>query len=86
MKNEATIGGITVAGQPTDDELRGLGEKYATVINTRMPGETDTAEAPKIPGSVGYHEVGFTSANLSREHVEQVRSALDASKGTALIH
>ena len=87
MKNEATIGGIVVAGQLTDDELRGLEPlRFASVVNVRMPEELEEPEGPKIPAGVAYREVGFTGATLRREHVEQVRAAVDAAAGPVLIH
>ncbi|MBC5811204.1 MAG: hypothetical protein GIW95_10215 [Candidatus Eremiobacteraeota bacterium] len=87
MKNEATIDGITVAGQLTDEELAGLKNgDFKTIVNVRMPEELDEPERPKIPSELSYHEIGFTGATLSREHVGAVRAALDASEGKALIH
>ena len=87
MKNEASIEGILVAGQPTDEELKALPARgIGTVINVRMPDELPSPEQPKIPSGVEYHDVPLNGATISASHVARVRDALAASKGTALVH
>jgi len=87
MKNESQIDGITLAGQPSDDELRGLKERgFAMVINNRPAEEFAEPEAPKIPAGIEYVDIPFTSATLAPEHVAQTRAALRAAKGPVLAH
>jgi uncharacterized protein (TIGR01244 family) len=87
MKNEGQIDGITVAGQPTDEELRGLRERgFVMVINNRPADELNEPEAPKIPEGVQYVDVSFTSATLAPEHVARTRDALNAANGPVLVH
>jgi uncharacterized protein (TIGR01244 family) len=88
MKNEAIIGEITVAGQPTDDEIKDLAERgFKTLINVRSPDEMDEPEAPKA-AAVGltYHEVGFVGGTLRIDHIQRIRQAVDASTGPVVIH
>ena len=88
MKNEETIGGITVAGQPTDAELAGLrAQGYSTVINVRMPEEQDEPEAPKVEAAgLRYVSVPFTVQTLTADHVKRIREALEAApEGTRVL-
>ena len=79
MKNEATIGGITVAGQPTDEEIRALrSQGYSTVINVRMPEELDEPEAPKVEAAgLRYVSVPFTIATVTADDVKRIRKAIE---------
>jgi uncharacterized protein (TIGR01244 family) len=87
MKNEAQIEGVVVAGQPTDAELRGLGERgITTLINVRPAHEQPEPEGPKVAAGVTYVEVPFDGATIGREHVEGVRAALDAATGPVAVH
>jgi uncharacterized protein (TIGR01244 family) len=87
MKNEATLEGVVVAGQPSDDELRSLAERgFTTVVNLRPAGELAEAEAPKIPAGVEYVEIPFTGDTLAAEHVERMGAVLDAATGPVLVH
>lgn len=87
MKNEAKIGRITVAGQPTDEELRGLRARgFGTLINNRLPEELPEPEAAKVEPGVAYAEIAFSGETLSREHVEQTRAVLARASGEVLMH
>ncbi len=87
MKNEATVGGQVVCGQPTPDEYRRLADQgYTDVINFRMAEEYETPEPPALPAGVKYHHIPFTGASLSREHVAKTRAVLSGSEGKVLIH
>jgi len=89
MKNEATIGGITVAGQPTDEELRALHERgYSTVINIRMPEEQPEPEGPKASAAgLTYASIPYTAATMSIADVHAIRQAIaDAPGGKVLLH
>ena len=87
MKNEALIEGVTVAGQPTDEELQDLAAHgIKTLVNVRPAEELDEPEAPKVPSSVRYVEIPFTGATLDRKHIEQVRAALESSDGPVVVH
>ena len=89
MRNEQRIGGITVAGQPTDAELNGLrAAGYGLVVNVRMPDELDEPEAPKARAAgIAYDAVPYTGASLRREHVDRLRTILEgAPPGDVLVH
>jgi len=88
MKNEATIGGVTVAGQPTDEELQGLAAQgYSTVINIRMPEELDEPEQPKVEkAGLRYVSVPFTAQTLTADHVKRIKEAIEsAPPGTKVL-
>jgi protein tyrosine phosphatase (PTP) superfamily phosphohydrolase (DUF442 family) len=86
MKNEATVGGQVVCGQPTGDDYANLAAQgYTGVINFRMPEEYD-GSLPVMPAGIAYHSIPFTGATLAREHVEKTRAILKSSKGKVLIH
>jgi uncharacterized protein (TIGR01244 family) len=80
MKNEATIGGITVAGQPTDEELRALrSQGYALVINVRMPEEQDEPERPKAEAAgLRYVSIPYTVATVTADDINQIREAIES--------
>lgn len=88
MKNEAVIGAITVAGQPTDEEIKALRERgFTTLINVRMAGELQEPEGPKAADAgLRYLEAGFTGANLKADHIAEIRQAIDADTGAVAIH
>jgi uncharacterized protein (TIGR01244 family) len=88
MLNEAKIGDITVAGQPTEAELGALkGGGFSTVINVRMPDEPGQVDRAAIEAAgLTYASVPYTGATLNAEHVRQVREAVDAAGGSVLIH
>lgn len=87
MKNEATLEGVVVAGQPTDAELQALTARgFTTVVNLRPASELPEPEAPKVPAGIAYIEVPFTGDTLSPAHIAQVAAALDAASGPALVH
>jgi protein tyrosine phosphatase (PTP) superfamily phosphohydrolase (DUF442 family) len=88
VRNEATIAGITVAGQPTDEELRALkAQGYSTVINVRMEGEQDEDERPKVEAAgLRYVWIPYNIQTLTADHVRQVREAIDsAPPGTKVL-
>jgi protein tyrosine phosphatase (PTP) superfamily phosphohydrolase (DUF442 family) len=85
MKNEATVGGITVAGQPTADELRSSG--YATVINIRGAAEEGNITAEALAGSdTTYVAVPWTIDTVTDEDIARIRAAVESSDGPVLIH
>lgn len=81
MKNEATIAGLTVAGQPTDTELAALpAQGYGTVINVRMPEELDEPEGPKVEAlGMRYVSIPYTAQTITREDVSKVRAAIESA-------
>jgi uncharacterized protein (TIGR01244 family) len=88
MKNEAIIDGITVAGQPTDEEITALRERgFTTLINVRVADELDQPEAPKAAAAgLQYAEIGFTGGTLRTDHIKQIRQLIDDSTGPVAIH
>ena len=85
MKNETTIGGITVAGQPTAEELQsGL---FATVINIRGAAEEGNISAEALAGSdTTYVAVPWTIDTVTNDDIARIRAAVEASEGPVLIH
>lgn len=81
MKNQAAIGGITVAGQPTDEELRALkAQGYSTVINVRMPDEQDEPEHHKVEAAgLRYVSIPYTIHTLTPEDIAAVRAAIEGA-------
>jgi protein tyrosine phosphatase (PTP) superfamily phosphohydrolase (DUF442 family) len=89
MIAEKTIGGFTVGGQPTDDDLAALKARgITTVVNVRMPGETDVDERAKVEAlGMTYVSVPFTFDSLAGEHIERIRAELgDTAPESVLIH
>lgn len=81
MKNEARIGGITVAGQPTDEELRALrSQGYGLVINVRMPEEQDEPERPKVEAAgLRYVSIPYTGTTVTADDIRQIRKAIEGA-------
>jgi uncharacterized protein (TIGR01244 family) len=86
MKNEAVIDGITVGGQPDAAEL--APGRFATVINLRLDGEPGNDTAAVLAGrdDVTYAHVPWNVDTVTREDIERVREAVEASNGPVLIH
>ncbi len=85
MNNEATIGGIVVGGQPAADDIRN--GRFATVVNVRLADEPGNITGALVEGTgIRYASVPLTADTLSREHITEIRTILDESEGTALIH
>ena len=88
MRNEAKIGPFTVAGQPSDDEIRTLkGAGYSLIINNRMPDEPGQEDPATVKASgLDYVSIPYTGPTLSAEHVRRMRDAVDKAEGSVLIH
>jgi uncharacterized protein (TIGR01244 family) len=86
MKNEATIDGITVGGQPDANDL--TPGRFATVVNIRMPGEAGNDTAALLAGrdDVSYVNVPWTVDTVTPEDMTRIRAAVDAADGPVLIH
>jgi protein tyrosine phosphatase (PTP) superfamily phosphohydrolase (DUF442 family) len=85
MKNEAVIDGITVGGQPTEEELKS--GRFASVINVRGADEEGNDTGAILAGSdVAYTAVPWTVDTVTNEDIAKVRAAVDASDGPVLIH
>jgi uncharacterized protein (TIGR01244 family) len=86
--------GITIADQPTEDDLRGLkADGYSGVVNLRNDGEPeqplDTAEEGERVRALGmdYLHYGVGSAPLTEEGVASVCDFLDRhAGGKVLVH
>jgi uncharacterized protein (TIGR01244 family) len=81
VKNQAQIGKVTNAGQPTDEELQALaGQGYSTVINIRMPEEQDEPEGPKVEAAgMRYVCVPYTIATMTPQDVRAIREAIESA-------
>jgi uncharacterized protein (TIGR01244 family) len=81
MKGEARIGVHTVAGQPTDEELRALkSQGYSTVINVRMPEEQDEPEQPKVEAAgMRYVSVPYTIQTVTPADIKAIGQAIEAA-------
>ena len=85
MKNEAVIDGITVGGQPTEEELKS--GRFASVINVRGADEEGNDTGAILAGSdIAYTAVPWTVDTVTNEDIAKVRAAVDASDGPVLIH
>ncbi|HEY4442254.1 MAG TPA: sulfur transferase domain-containing protein [Candidatus Elarobacter sp.] len=85
MKNEANIGGITVGGQPTRDELES--GRFGTVVNIRGAGEEGNDTAQLLAGSdVAYAAVPWTIDTVTPDDIDRIRDAVASSEGPVLIH
>lgn len=88
MRNEAKIGPFTVAGQPTEAEVRALkGAGYGMIINNRMPDEQGQEDPAAVKAAgLEYVSIPYTGGTLSAEHVAQMRAAVERAQGSVLIH
>lgn len=85
MKNETVVGGITVAGQPTRDEL--VQSPYTTIVNIRGAGEEGNISAEALAGSdKTYVAVPWTIDTVTPEDIDRIREAVDSADGPVLIH
>ena len=85
MKNETVIGGITVAGQPTAEELNS--GRFATVVNIRGAGEAGNITDDVIDrAKVAYAHVPWTIDTVTNEDIARIRDAIDAAQGPVLVH
>ena len=85
MKNETVIGGITVAGQPTADEL--TSGRFTTIVNIRGSGEEGNITGDALAGTdIAYAHVPWTIDTVTNEDIARIRDAVDAAEGPVLIH
>jgi protein tyrosine phosphatase (PTP) superfamily phosphohydrolase (DUF442 family) len=85
MKNETKIGPITIAGQPSADELRE--GRFETIVNIRRDDEAGNITAETLAGTgVQYAHVPFTSDTVTAEDIDRIGEAVDAAKGPVLVH
>ncbi len=85
MKNETVIGGITVGGQPSAEEL--TAGRFATVVNIRGDAEEGNITGSALEGSdVDYVHVPWTIDTVTNADVARIREAVDAAEGPVLIH
>jgi protein tyrosine phosphatase (PTP) superfamily phosphohydrolase (DUF442 family) len=84
MKNETVIGGITIGGQPSKEEL--TSGRFKTVVNIRLPEEEGNITADALADSdVAYTSVPFTSDTVTVDDIERIREAVGQG-GEVLIH
>jgi protein tyrosine phosphatase (PTP) superfamily phosphohydrolase (DUF442 family) len=85
MKNETVIGGITVGGQPSADEL--TSGRFSTVVNIRQDDEEGNITAGALAGTATtYASVPWTIDTVTNEDIVRIREAVDAAAGPVLIH
>lgn len=85
MKNEATIDGITVGGQPSADDLRA--GRFQTVVNVRGEQEPGNDTGAQLAGTeIAYTAVPFTIDTVTKDDIARVRAAVAAADGPILIH
>ncbi|HEX3549935.1 MAG TPA: sulfur transferase domain-containing protein [Candidatus Elarobacter sp.] len=85
MRNETTIGGITVGGQPTAEEL--TSGRFATVVNIRGSDEDGNITGAALAGSdVAYAHVPWTIDTVTSDDIARIRDAIDAADGAVLVH
>ena len=84
MKNKTVIGGITVGGQPSAEEL--TSGRFKTVINIRRASEEGNITADALEGSdVVYTAVPFTSDTVTVDDIDRIAGAA-GDGGEVLIH
>ena len=85
MKNETVIGGITVGGQPTAEEL--TSGRFATVVNIRGSNEEGNITDAALNGTgIAYAHVPWTIDTVTNDDIARIREAVDADEGPVLIH
>ncbi|HZO94847.1 MAG TPA: sulfur transferase domain-containing protein [Candidatus Baltobacteraceae bacterium] len=85
MKNEAIIGGITIGGQPSRDELRS--GRFAHVVNIRAAGEEGNDSESALAGSdVGYTHVPWTIDSVTGDDIDRIERAVTDANGAVLVH
>jgi protein tyrosine phosphatase (PTP) superfamily phosphohydrolase (DUF442 family) len=85
MRNEAKIGGITVGGQPSREELES--GRFGTVVNIRGDAEEGNDTAQVLAGSdVAYTAVPWTIDTVTPDDIDRIRDAVASSDGPVLIH
>ena len=85
MKNETVIGGITVGGQPSAEEL--TSGRFQTVVNIRGAAEEGNITSSALEGSdVAYAHVPWTIDTVTNDDIARIREAVDAADGPVLIH
>jgi uncharacterized protein (TIGR01244 family) len=85
VKNETIIGGIVVGGQPDAADI--ASGRYANIINCRPDDEEGNVTAALVRGTgINYASIPFTGDTLSKAHIDEMRSVLDKTTGTTLVH
>ncbi len=85
MKNETVIGGITVGGQPSVEEL--TSGRFATVVNIRQSDEDGNITSDALAGTAtAYAPVPWTIGTVTNDDIVRIREAVDAAAGPVLIH
>ncbi len=85
MKNETVIGGITVGGQPSAEEL--TSGRFATVVNIRGNDEEGNITAAVLAGTdVAYTHVPWTIDTVTSGDIARIRAAIEAADGPVLVH
>ena len=86
MKNETVIGGLTVGGQPSPEELSS--GRFKTVVNIRHDAEEGNITAGALAGSgVAYANVPYTSDTVTKADIDRIAEVVAESGGEGvLIH
>ena len=85
MKNETTIGGITVGGQPDAGEL--TSGRFTTVVNIRKSDEEGNITAAALEGTgIAYAPVPWTIDTVTPADIARIREAIEAAEGPVLVH
>ncbi len=85
MKNEAVIGGITVGGQPSPEEL--TSGRFRHVVNIRGAEEAGNVTREVLAGGeVEYTSIPWTIDTVTNDDIDRMRDAISASEGAVLIH
>jgi protein tyrosine phosphatase (PTP) superfamily phosphohydrolase (DUF442 family) len=85
VKNEAVIGGISVGGQPSGEEL--TSGRFKKVISIRGSAEEGNITGDVLAGSdVAYVSVPWTIDTVTNGDIERIREAIAASDDAVLIH
>jgi len=83
VNNEAKLGPITLGGQPDAADVA----RFQTVVNCRPESEPGNVTAALVAGTgIRYTSIPFTADTLAKQHIDEMRVALDAATGATLVH
>jgi uncharacterized protein (TIGR01244 family) len=85
--------GLTVAGQPTSQDIAGFGPAgFALLINNRPDGEeagqpgSEAERAAAEGAGLAYRHLPVTGATITRAEVEAFRAAVEGAAGPVIAH
>ena len=85
MKNEAVVGGITIGGQPSEDEL--TSGRFKKIVNVRRDAEEGNVTGAVLAGGeVPYTSVPSTIDTVTNDDIRRIRDAIGDGTEGVLVH